>query len=115
MLELKNPFTGESGIIRLLEPDDADEQQLLERILSGTYDKPFVIEEGDSRALYFSRALTQSGMRLSDPTALEFAYTQKMMSFLLFVHSPRHILMLGLGGGSLAKYCHHYQIGRAHV
>lgn len=108
MLELKNPFAGESGIIRLLEPDEADQRQLLERILSGTYDKPFVIEEGDSRSLYFSRALTQSGMRLSDPTALEFAYTQKMMSFLLFVHSPRHILMLGLGGGSLAKYCHQY-------
>jgi spermidine synthase len=44
-------------------------------------------------------------MRLSDPTALEFAYTRMMMSFLLFVHQPQHILMLGLGGGSLAKYC----------
>ena len=108
MLELQNPFADESGVIRLLEPNDSDHQKLVEQILSGTYDKPFVIEEADSRSLYFSRALTQSGMRLSDPTALEFAYTRKLMSFLLFVHSPEHILMLGLGGGSLAKYCHQY-------
>ncbi len=108
MLELQNPFADESGVIRLLEPEDCNREQVVQRILAETYDKPFVIEEGDSRSLYFSRALTQSGMRLSDPTALEFAYTQKMMSFLLFVHSPGHILMLGLGGGSLAKYCHQY-------
>jgi spermidine synthase len=108
MLELRNPFHGESGVIRLLEPEDCDCVQLIERILSGAYDKPFMIEEGDTRSLYFSRELTQSGMRLSDPCALEFAYTRKMMSFLLFVHKPQRILMLGLGGGSLAKYCHRH-------
>lgn len=107
-LELPNPFRGEHGIIRLLESEDCDHQQLIERLLSGTYDKPFVIEEDDSRALYFSRTLTQSGMRLSDPVALQFDYTQKMMSVLLFVQQPQHILMLGLGGGSLAKFCYHY-------
>jgi spermidine synthase len=105
LLELSNPFAGESGLIRLLEPENCDRQKVIERILSGTYDKPFVIEEHDTRSLYFSRELTQSGMRLSDPTALEFGYTRKMMSFLLFVHQPQHILMLGLGGGSLVKYC----------
>ena len=77
-------------------------------MLADTYNKPFVIEEGDSRALYFSRHFTQSGMRLSDTTALEFAYTRMMMSVLLFVHEPRHILMLGLGGGSLAKFCYRH-------
>jgi spermidine synthase len=106
MIELQNPFADESGVIRLLEPDERDRTQLVARVLSGTYDKPFVIEDGDLRALYFSRDLTQSGMRLSAPDTLEFAYTRKMMSFLLFVHQPQHILMLGLGGGSLAKYCH---------
>lgn len=108
MLELVNPFAGESGVIRLLEPDDSCPRKLVKRILGGTYDKPFVIEEGDSRSLYFSRALTQSEMRISDPFALEFAYTRKMMSFLLFVHEPRRILMLGLGGGSLAKFCYRH-------
>ena len=108
MLELSNPFPGEYGVIRLLEAEDCDREQVVKRILCGTYEKPYVIEEGDSRSLYFTRALTQSGMRLSDPTALEFSYTQKMMGFLLFVHQPQHILMLGLGGGSLAKYCHRH-------
>lgn len=108
MIELQNPFADESGVIRLLEPEESDRAQLIARVLSGTYDKPFVIEEGDLRALYFSRDLTQSAIRLSTPDVLEFAYTRKMMSFLLFVHEPRHILMLGLGGGSLAKYCHRH-------
>ncbi|MEO8102160.1 MAG: spermidine synthase [Betaproteobacteria bacterium] len=108
ILELPNPFAGERGTLRVLEPADCDRRQLVERILSGTYDKPYVIDEDDSRSLYFSRELTQSGMRLSDPCALDFAYTRKMMSFLLFVPQPAHILMLGLGGGSLAKYCHRH-------
>jgi spermidine synthase len=29
-----------------------------------------------------------------------------MMSFLLFNTDPRHIVMIGLGGGSLAKFCY---------
>ena len=28
-----------------------------------------------------------------------------MMGFLLFIPSPARILMVGLGGGSLAKFC----------
>jgi spermidine synthase len=47
-------------------------------------------------------------MRLDDPCALEFAYTRRMMAFLLFVPEPREILVLGLGGGSLVKYCHRH-------
>jgi len=34
------------------------------------------------------------------------SYTRAMMAFLLFHPKPRHILMIGLGGGSLAKYCY---------
>jgi spermidine synthase len=47
-------------------------------------------------------------MRIADPTELVSAYTRKMMAFLLFVPRPRRILMIGLGGGSLAKYCYRY-------
>ena len=108
MIELPNPFADESGVIRLLETEDCDRAKVVAQILADTYNKPFVIEDGDSRCLYFSRDFTQSGMRLSDTTALEFAYTRKMMSFLLFVHDPQHILMLGLGGGSLAKFCYRH-------
>lgn len=112
VIELPNPFAdeggAEGGVIRLLEPDNCDREKIIAQLLDDSYHKPFVIEQCDFRGLYFSRDFTQSGMRLSDSTALEFAYTRKMMSFLLFVHEPRRILMLGLGGGSLVKFCHHH-------
>ena len=108
MIDLPNPFADEGGVIRLLEAEDCNREEIIARVLNDTYDKPFVIEDGGYRSLYFSRDFTQSGMRISEPSALEFAYTQKMMSCLLFVHAPRNILMLGLGGGSLAKYCYRH-------
>jgi spermidine synthase len=114
MLELPNPFAGEGGVIRLLEPGDCDLEALVDRVLSGLYSKPFVIEVDGLRSLYFTRAFIQSEMRLADPHALQFAYTRKMMGFLLFLHEPRAILMLGLGGGSLAKYCHRH-LGAAQI
>lgn len=108
MLEIANPFEGEGGVLRLLEPPDCDRESVVERVLSGRYPKPFVIEDDGARCLYFTRDFIQSEMRLADPVALEFAYTRKMMAFLLFLPEPRHILMLGMGGGSLAKYCHRH-------
>jgi len=47
-------------------------------------------------------------MRLDDPDALCLAYTRKMMAFLLFNSGPRRMLQLGLGGGSLAKFCYRH-------
>ncbi len=110
-LELPNPFAGEGGVIRLLEPADCDREAVIDRVLSDTYGKPFVIEEDGERSLYFTRAFIQSGMRVADPVALDFAYTRKMMAFLLFVPAPRSVLLLGLGGGSLAKFCHRHLPG----
>ena len=45
-------------------------------------------------------------MSLDEPDALITAYTRKMMAFLLFNPAPKRITMVGLGGGSLAKFCH---------
>jgi spermidine synthase len=45
-------------------------------------------------------------MCLKDPDKLSLAYTRKMMAFLLFNRAPTRILLLGLGGGSLAKFCY---------
>jgi len=47
-------------------------------------------------------------MLVDEPDALVTDYTRKMMSFLLFNPNPRHILMIGLGGGSLAKFCYRH-------
>jgi spermidine synthase len=70
--------------------------------------RPEIIDEYGVRRLYFDRRYVQSAMRLADPNALELAYTRHMMAFLLFVPEPADILLVGLGGGSLAKFCHHY-------
>jgi len=60
------------------------------------------------RALHLGSATIQSAMRIRDPFALELTYTRGMMCFLLFHHNVRHMLTIGLGGGSIAKYVHAY-------
>ncbi|RZL32217.1 MAG: transferase [Rubrivivax sp.] len=68
--------------------------------------KPFVYETLDTRALHFSICEIQSRMRVQQPHALDLAYTRTMMAFLLFAPRPQVLAMIGLGGGSLAKFCH---------
>jgi spermidine synthase len=57
------------------------------------------------RTLHVGGEAIQSAMRIDDPYALALDYTRCMMAFLLFHPRPRAALMIGLGGGSLAKYC----------
>ena len=56
------------------------------------------------RTLHVGGDAIQSAMRLDDPWALALDYTRCMMAFLLFHPDPRRVLMIGLGGGSLAKF-----------
>jgi spermidine synthase len=70
--------------------------------------KPFVYEGLSSKALHFSYGEIQSRMQLQDPSALDLEYTQTMMGFLMFQPEPTRIAMIGLGGGSLPKFCHRY-------
>jgi spermidine synthase len=93
-------------MLRLLEPPDSCREALLDRLYSGSYDKPFIVDNGRRRFLHFDFAAVQSAMEMRDPQRLVLAYTRKMMAFLLFNRQPRRILLLGLGGGSLAKFCH---------
>ncbi len=95
-------------MLRLLESEDSRPDELYERIIGGTYDKPYILEDGELRHLCFGMRSTQSVMRISDPFALDLAYTQEMMAFLLFNGQPRRILLIGLGGGSIAKYCYRH-------
>lgn len=68
---------------------------------------PLVVsEERGVRYLHVGGEAIQSAMRLEDPYALELDYTRCMMAFLLFHPEPRRALMIGLGGGSLAKFFH---------
>lgn len=76
--------------------------------------KPFVFDHGGMRSLHFDGIHIQSAMQLAAPDDLLLSYTKAMMAFLLIKQSPAHILMIGLGGGSLAKYCYRHLPG-AHI
>jgi spermidine synthase len=108
LLELPCPFVSETAALRLLEPLDSRRDELYERIVAGAYDKPYILEDGGLRYLCFGLGWTQSVMRISDPYALDLAYTRQMMAFLLFNAQPKRIVLIGLGGGSIAKYCYRY-------
>ena len=56
------------------------------------------------RSLHVGGEAIQSAMRLGEPYALALDYTRCMMAFLLFHPEPHRALMVGLGGGSLAKF-----------
>jgi spermidine synthase len=64
----------------------------------------YVSERFGVRSLHIGSDTVQSAMRLARPNDLELSYTRSMMAFLLFVPAPTEILMIGLGGGSLAKF-----------
>ena len=67
-------------------------------------------EEEPIRHLHLGSEWIQGSMRVADPTALVHDYIQRMMAWLLFVDpatvSQRQALQLGLGAGSLTKFCH---------
>ena len=104
--ELPSPFEVETGTILMHEPAWAKPGELRAQLLDESYPKPFVIDDGKSRFLYFNVRLMQSEMSLKAPNDLALRYTQKMMAFLLFHPRPKHIVLIGLGGGSLVKFCH---------
>lgn len=60
--------------------------------------------------LYFEQGgALQSVVKLGDPDHLELSYTKTMLSGLALCADPRRILIVGLGGGTLATFLHkHY-------
>lgn len=108
MLEMRSPFSLEPGTVRLLEPEEGFGTEHAEQLREGGRGHPFMIDYDGTRSLCFTIDATQSAMDLDDPYALIGPYTRKMMAFLLFLPIPRHILMIGLGGGSLAKFCYRH-------
>lgn len=80
------------------------------RPVRDTYNAPelMISEQDGVRSLHLGGSMVQSAMRIAAPNALELVYTQCMMGFMLFHPNPGHVLMIGLGGGSLAKFVYHY-------
>lgn len=67
-----------------------------------------VVDDATYRSLHFGSEPKQSSMLLRDPVYLALAYTRAMSSALLFTESTRRFLLIGLGGGSLAKFLLHH-------
>jgi spermidine synthase len=67
-----------------------------------------VSESDGVRSLHLGTSTVQSSMRLSAPYDLELAYTRGIMMFLLFAPDVRKVLAIGLGGGSIPRFIHHY-------
>ena len=73
--------------------------------------KPYLTESDGILSLQFDEWSTQSEMSIDDTDELVIPYTRVIMSFLLLAPSPGHVAMIGLGGGSLAKYCYRHLPG----
>lgn len=58
--------------------------------------------------MYFNGDQLHSQMSRQQPGHLAIDYTRTMMGFLLFNSKPVHIAMIGLGGGSMLKFCYHH-------
>jgi spermidine synthase len=71
----------------------------------------YISEKFGVRHLHIGTDTVQSAMRIAAPNDLELSYTRSMMGFLLFHEHPRSVLMIGLGGGSVAKFIHHRMPG----
>jgi len=67
-------------------------------------------EEGPIRHLHLGSEWIQGSMLVDAPTVLVHEYIQRMMAWMLFIDpvtlSRRRALQLGLGAGSLTKFCH---------
>jgi spermidine synthase len=88
-------------------PSEQRHLSLLFAELLGRHPGTPVVHEGlRTRSLCFGMFGVQTAMRKSDPFALHLPYTRAMMAFQLFQPDPAHIVIVGLGGGSLSKYCH---------
>jgi spermidine synthase len=106
LLAMQSPSPEQHHTLHLLEPLDSCRKSLGDHLLARTYAKPFILDSGVQRRLQFDLYTVQSAMHRQHPDRLILAYTRKMMAFLLFNRTPARILLLGLGGGSLAKFCY---------
>lgn len=79
-------------------------------VVHQSHDDEGIIEIVDSkgiRALHFGSPARQSSMLLAEPDRLHSLYARTMMAGLLFNDRPRDVLMIGLGGGTIAKFLLH--------
>lgn len=67
-----------------------------------------VVEKNGTRSLHFGSSNRQSSLSLSDPETLQLPYARAMMAWHLFKDDVKDALLIGLGGGSLARFLLHH-------
>lgn len=76
---------------------------------SSPFEQPILYEdEAGSVQMFFHTGEIQSHMWESAPDDLVLPYTRAMMAFLLLHRAPSRITMIGLGGGSMPKWCYRH-------
>jgi spermidine synthase len=63
-----------------------------------------VVDAFGERSLHFGTSPKQSALELNEPGRLKLAYVRAMLAALLFTPAPTRALVIGLGGGSLARF-----------
>jgi spermidine synthase len=93
-LDTCSPWRAHKVRLRALCRPGESAADALNAIGAGDSGRPYILEDSEYRELHFTRNASQSSMLIADPTEL--------------VPRPKRILMIGLGGGSLAKYCYRH-------
>lgn len=63
-----------------------------------------VVDDAETRSLYFGTAARQSAISRHDADRLILPYTRYMLSALLFCRDPTRVLALGMGGAVLPQF-----------
>lgn len=66
---------------------------------------PYIVEADGELALHFEESQIQSKVDRADPDRLVLPYTRAMFGFRLFCPAPARVLLIGLGGGAMARHC----------
>ena len=79
------------------------------RFFRNTLPEANISELGNIRSLHLGTPTIQSSMNIHNPPELVLSYSRAMMAWLLFADElPKHITQIGLGGGSFARWLHHW-------
>ena len=80
--------------------------------LDGKWPVVTFADYGDMRFLHLGTPAVQGSMKISKPFEIHLDYVQRMMGWLLFTHldqvSHLRAMQLGLGAGSLTKFCYRH-------
>ncbi|WP_216605137.1 spermidine synthase [Pelistega europaea] len=92
---------------KVLQQSSRESRKMRKTAPDAERDMPTLSEMDGVRCLHFDSPWIQGAMQVSNPSSLVFLYTRQMMGWLLFLSttSVKRIDMLGLGAGSLARYC----------